>query len=102
LEDTVVGVNKYRLEIQERVEVLQIDNTKVRESQIARLNSVKQSRDQKAVDAALKALAEAATAAAGASKETNLLKCAVDAARVRATLGEISAALEAKWGRHGE
>lgn len=100
LEDTVVGVNKYRIETQDKVDVLQIDNTKVRESQINKLNATKAKRDPAAVQAALTALAAAADVPAGVSKDTNLLKCAVQAARARATLGEISDALEGKWGRH--
>lgn len=101
LEDTVVGVNKYRLEKQEMVDVLKIDNTAVRASQIAKLKKVKESRDPKAVAEALEQLTEAAKLATSTDgPRPNLLKLAVDAARVRATLGEISSALESVWGRH--
>lgn len=97
LADTVVGVNKYRLEKPETVDVLRIDNTVVREKQIKRLEAVKASRDNAAVKAALEAL----TAAARADpRDSNLLELAVKAARARATLGEISSALEVVFGRH--
>lgn len=103
LEDTVVGVNKYRLAKQEAVDVLSIDNSAVRESQIKRLNAVKAARDDAAVTQALKKLSEAAAdanASAAGDSDSNLLKLAIDAARARATLGEISAAMEQAWGRH--
>jgi methylmalonyl-CoA mutase len=99
-EDTIVGVNKYRLPKQENVEVLRIDNTKVRESQIRRINQVKAERNADAVNSALNRLAEAAKSSDINNKENNLLKLAVEAARCRATLGEISLALENVWGRH--
>jgi methylmalonyl-CoA mutase len=94
-QEVIVGVNKYRPEEETQVDVLAIDNTKVRASQIARLEKVRAERDQTACDAALKALADAARDNSG-----NLLELAVDAARARATLGEISDALEEAWGRH--
>ncbi len=103
LEDTVVGVNKYRLSKQEAVDVLSIDNSSVRESQIARLKAVKAGRDEAAVKKILDRLTEAAGSSdtdGSGSSENNLLKIAIDAARARATLGEISFALEKKWGRH--
>ncbi|MEZ5230002.1 MAG: methylmalonyl-CoA mutase [Acidimicrobiales bacterium] len=93
-EDVVVGVNKYRPEHPDQVDVLDIDNTAVRESQIARLEQVRSSRDQAACDAALEALT------AAASGDGNLLAACVDAARARATVGEMSDAMEAVFGRH--
>ena len=116
--ETIVGLNKYRLEKEDPLEILEVDNTAVRESQIRRLAELKRTRDQSAVDAALAALSEAAatttnapTPAAAAPTEncklktenstnTNLLALAVEAAKARATLGEISAALESKFGRY--
>jgi methylmalonyl-CoA mutase len=91
---TVVGVNKFKPSAADSVDVLRIDNTAVRESQIARLKSLRASRDQAKVDAALLALT---SAAAGSG---NLLALAVDAARARATVGEISMSLEKVFGRH--
>jgi methylmalonyl-CoA mutase len=99
-EETIVGVNKYRLSKQEHLDVLRIDNTKVRESQINRINDVKAKRDSPAVKKALTDLSEAAKSNDINNKEHNLLKLAVAAARSRATLGEISQALESVWGRH--
>ncbi len=96
-EDVVVGVNKYRPEVDAPIELLEVDNHAVRESQIARIAAVKAGRDEAACQAALGALTQAAgvTEAGG-----NLLALAVTAARARATLGEISAALEAAFGRY--
>ncbi|AHJ98784.1 methylmalonyl-CoA mutase [Hymenobacter swuensis] len=93
--ETVVGVNKYRVDEVSNIEVLDIDNDAVRESQITRLNHIKATRDNDAVQAALAALTEAARSGAD-----NLLALAIHAARLRATLGEISDALEAVYGRH--
>lgn len=98
-EDVVVGVNKYRLAKESPVEVLSIDNTKVRESQIQRLETMKAARDESKVAAALAAI-EKAAGAEGGSMHNNLLGLAVEAARARATLGEISMAMEKVWGRH--
>jgi methylmalonyl-CoA mutase len=94
-EDTIVGVNKYRLAEETPLEVRDIDNTAVREAQIRRLAQLKQSRDAGAVEKALARLEELA-----ASGQGNLLEAAVEAARVRATLGEISFALEKVYTRH--
>lgn len=91
----IVGVNKYTLKNEDPVEILDIDNSAVRESQINRLNAIKSSRDQAAVNRALAALTAAAS-----DPSKNLLELAVDAARVRATVGEITTALESIWGRH--
>ncbi len=94
-EEVVVGVNKYRRDDEPDIEILDIDNTAVRKGQIERLANVRASRDGAAVDASLAALTAAAE-----SGEGNLLALAVDAARARATVGEISAALEKVYGRH--
>jgi len=103
-EDIVVGVNKYRLDKQDPVDVLSIDNTAVRLSQIARLNDVKQKRDDKLVQQALHKLTESAKynneSTGSGNHPLNLLKLSIDAARAKATLGEISLALENVWGRH--
>ena len=93
-EDIVVGVNKYVPENVEMVDVLDIDNTKVREEQLAKLAAVRANRDEAACTEALAALTE------GARGDGNLLALAVEAARARATLGEISDAMEAVFGRH--
>jgi methylmalonyl-CoA mutase len=98
-DDVIVGVNKYRLANEDLLETLEVDNTKVREAQIARINQVKASRDEAACQAALDALRKAA--AAPQSIETNLLAHAVEAARARATLGEISLAMEESFDRYG-
>jgi methylmalonyl-CoA mutase len=94
-EEVIVGVNKYQLEVEPEVDVLDIDNSAVRESQVARLEQVRSSRDAQACEQALEALAKAAETGEG-----NLLALSVDAARARATVGEISDALESQWGRH--
>ncbi len=94
-EDVVVGVNRYRSETDAEIEILEIDNTAVREAQIARLEKVRKSRDEAACRTALEAL----TAAAG-SGDGNLLVLSVEATRKRATVGEISDALEAEFTRH--
>jgi methylmalonyl-CoA mutase len=93
--DVIVGVNKYKLQQQDAVEILEVDNVKVREAQIARLEKVKATRDTAKVQAALGALTEAAK-----SGEGNLLALSIDAIRARATVGEVSDALEAVYGRH--
>ncbi len=93
--DTIVGVNKYKLDKEDPLEILDVDNTKVRESQVKRLTELKANRDEAAVKAALAAITEAAT-----NKSGNLLELAVEAAKLRATLGEISDACEAVAGRY--
>jgi methylmalonyl-CoA mutase len=93
--ETIVGVNKYRLEKEEQLDVLVVDNQAVRESQLRRLAQTKASRNQAAVDAALAALTQSAEKGDG-----NLLELSIDAARKRATLGEISSALEKVYGRY--
>ena len=94
-EDVIVGVNRYQLEEAEPVELLAIDNDKVREQQIARLARVRASRDGSRVTAALDALVETAKSGTG-----NLLERAIAAMRARATIGEVSDALEQVFTRH--
>jgi methylmalonyl-CoA mutase len=94
-EDVIVGVNKYRTDDRHAVDILDVDNSKVRESQITRLNRVKAGRDAGAVTATLTALSKAAEEGSG-----NLLALSIDAMRARATLGEVSSALEQVYGRH--
>ena len=91
----VIGVNKFRLDINEQVDVLKIDNSAVRAGQIAKLERLRAERDQGACDAALDALTNAA-----GSGDGNLLDLAVQAARAKASVGEISDALEKVYGRH--
>jgi methylmalonyl-CoA mutase len=93
--EVLVGINKYRLDHETPIDVLEVDNKAVRESQLRRLAQVRAARDGAAVTRALEALVEAASAGTG-----NLLALAVEAARVRATLGEISDALEKVFGRY--
>jgi methylmalonyl-CoA mutase len=93
--DVIVGVNKYQLAEHEEIEVREIDNTAVRGAQVARLERIRASRDQGAVERSLEALAAAARQGDG-----NLLEAAVTAARARATVGEISEALERVFTRH--
>jgi methylmalonyl-CoA mutase len=93
-EQVIVGVNKYRKAEEDVLDFLDVDNHAVRDSQVARLKQVRASRDEGACMAALMALQK------GAASEENLLALAVDAARARATLGEISAAMEAGFGRY--
>ncbi|MDJ0367242.1 methylmalonyl-CoA mutase [Hymenobacter sp. H14-R3] len=113
-QEVIVGVNKYLApEGEAPLDVLQIDNDAVRESQVARLKQIRSTRDNDAVQAALKAITDCAVsfslpsesitnepAADQPTPQGNLLALAVTAARARATLGEISDALEAAWGRH--
>jgi methylmalonyl-CoA mutase len=97
---TVVGVNKFRLENEDPVDVLKVDNSAVRSAQIERLKTLKASRDEAAVKAALAALTASAQNGQASGMETNLLALAVDAARAKATVGEISMALELVYNRH--
>ncbi|MCP5150908.1 MAG: methylmalonyl-CoA mutase [Ectothiorhodospiraceae bacterium] len=94
-DEIVVGVNRYQPEEETAVDVLDIDNAAVREAQVARLARVRAERDEAACRAALEALAAAAD-----DRAENLLECAVAAARARASVGEISDALEGRYGRH--
>jgi len=93
--DVIVGVNKYQLSEEPEIDVRDIDNSSVRDAQIQRLNRLRAERDSIACDKTLAAITEAAK-----SGEGNLLSLAVEAARERATVGEISDALEEVWGRH--
>ena len=93
-EDVIVGVNKYQNDAQDEIDVLEIDDGQVREAQLSRLCSIRASRDEASVTSALEALTEAAK-----SGEGNLLALAIEATRRRATVGEISAALEVVYGR---
>jgi methylmalonyl-CoA mutase len=94
-EDVIVGVNKYRAEHEEPVEAREVDNTAVRDAQVRRLREIRAKRDPGAVEGALAALTAAAQDGAG-----NLLDLSIRAARVRATVGEISSALEAAFTRY--
>ncbi|SEK26338.1 heterodimeric methylmalonyl-CoA mutase large subunit precursor [Blastococcus sp. DSM 46786] len=100
----VIGVNKYRVDADEAIEVLKVDNADVLAQQKAKLEQLRAERDGRAVTEALGRLTDAARAAAegtrGNDLDANLLKLAVDAARAKATVGEISDALEAVYGRH--
>jgi len=93
--DVIVGVNKYKLKEEAPIETLEVDNHAVRDGQITRLKAIRASRDGAAVKAALAALTEAARSGSG-----NLLDLSIKAVRLRATVGEISDALEEVWGRH--
>ena len=93
--DIIVGVNRYQLEKEDAIDILEVDNTKVRESQLKRLKVLRETRNPERVKAALEKLAEAARTGTG-----NLLELAVECARERASLGEISLAMEETFGRH--
>ncbi len=93
--DVIVGVNKYKLEKEDPIEILEVDNVKVRDQQIARLQTIKASRDAGRVEKALAHLTALAE-----SGEGNLLAASVEAIRARATVGEVSDALEKVYGRH--
>ena len=94
-QDIIVGVNRFETEDTTEIDLLEVDNTKVRNAQIEGLNSLKKNRDTDKVNAALNAITVCAK-----SGEGNLLELAVNAARARATLGEISMAMEKEFGRH--
>ncbi len=103
--DVIVGVNKFQLEVEEELQILEVDNQEVRRQQLERLAAIKASRNEVAVQSALKELTAAAqlkmqSGDANLPADKNLLALAVNAARLRATLGEISDALEAVFGRH--
>lgn len=93
--DIIVGVNRYQIDDESDIELLEVDNDSVRKSQIDRINDVKSKRNSKEVEQSLERIIECAK-----SGEGNLLELAVDAARKRATLGEISLAMEKAYGRH--
>jgi methylmalonyl-CoA mutase len=94
-EDVIVGVNRYRLDVEDAIDVRDIDNAKVRVEQVALLQRIRASRDEARCQSMLSALREFA-----AKDEGNLLEAAIEAARARATLGEISQAMEDVFGRH--
>ncbi|MGH1373551.1 MAG: methylmalonyl-CoA mutase [Cellvibrionaceae bacterium] len=94
-EDVIVGVNKYVLEEEDDLEILEVDNVAVRDSQIKRINEIKAKRDNDAVKAALAAITECAKTGEG-----NLLDLSIKASRLRATVGEISDAMEEEFGRY--
>jgi methylmalonyl-CoA mutase len=93
--ETIVGVNKFRLAKEDPIEILEVDNSAVREAQIARLAQLRAGRDEARVASALNAITQSAETGEG-----NLLALAVEAARARASLGEISMSMEKVWGRH--
>jgi methylmalonyl-CoA mutase len=93
-QQTVIGINKYQVDEDHPIEVLKVENSRVRAEQIAKLEQLRADRDQAAVAAALDELSRAA------GSEGNLLELAINAARAKATVGEISDALEKVWGRH--
>ena len=93
--DVIVGVNKYKLKTEDAIESRDIDNVAVRDGQIARLKNIKQKRDQAQVESALSAITSAAESGLG-----NLLDLVIKAVRLRATVGEVSDALEKVYGRH--
>ncbi|MGC9469923.1 MAG: methylmalonyl-CoA mutase [Bacteroidales bacterium] len=95
MKETIVGVNKYRLEKEDPIETLEVDNTAVREAQIRRLKKLKSERNAEAVKKSLEAITEACRTGKG-----NLLELSVEAAKNRATLGEISEAMEKVFGRY--
>jgi len=93
--EKIIGVNRYRLDKEAPIDILEVDNNLVRQQQLARLEKLKKERDNNAVKNALEALTKCAETGEG-----NLLELSVEAAKVRASLGEISYALEKVWGRH--
>lgn len=93
-EEVIVGVNKYRLAKEDPIDILDIDNMKVRDAQIARLNRIRTTRNEATCQAALAELSRRA------KEGGNLLEAAVEAARARASVGEISMAMEKEFGRH--
>ena len=99
-EERIVGVNIFRVDDEVPFDILEVDNTAVREAQIRRIRDVKSRRDEAAVQASLAALTRAAQSAISSPTSSNLLELAVEAARARATLGEISLAMENAFGRH--
>ncbi|WP_437397173.1 methylmalonyl-CoA mutase [Flagellimonas lutimaris] len=100
-QDIIVGVNKYRLENEDDLQILEVDNAKVRKQQMARLDEIRNSRDSEAVEKALEDIRVASKKAMeNNSYRGNLLALAVEAAKQRATLGEISDAMESAFGRY--
>ncbi|NYJ27328.1 methylmalonyl-CoA mutase [Allomuricauda sp. ARW1Y1] len=100
-QDVIVGVNKYRLENEEELQILEVDNAKVRKQQMARLEQIRSTRDSEKVEQALEAIRIAAKKASENNTDRgNLLALAIEAAKERATLGEISNAMESAFGRY--
>ena len=100
-QDVIVGVNKYRLENEDELQILEVDNAKVRKQQMARLEQIRSTRDSEKVDQALEAIRIAAKKASENNTDRgNLLALAIEAAKERATLGEISDAMESAFGRY--
>jgi methylmalonyl-CoA mutase len=100
-QDVIVGVNKYRLANEDDLQILEVDNAKVRKQQMARLEQIRNSRDSKKVEEALEAIRIAAKKASDHNTDRgNLLALAIEAAKQRATLGEISDAMESAFGRY--
>ena len=96
----VIGVNRYAVEDDEKIEVLKVDNASVRTQQLAKLARLRAERDESQVQAALSALTEACRRDGGRDMSSNLLALAIDAARAKATVGEISSAMEEVFGRY--
>ena len=99
-QETIVGVNKYILEDEDDLQILEVDNVKVRKQQLGRLQKIKASRNEAVTQQCLQALTTSAKAKINGEKSTNLLALAIEATKERATLGEISLALEEAFGRH--
>ncbi|NDV16039.1 methylmalonyl-CoA mutase [Muricauda sp. TY007] len=100
-QDIIVGVNKYRLDNEDDLQILEVDNAKVRKQQMARLDQIRSSRDSKAVEKSLEEIRVASKKAMeNNSDRGNLLALAIEAAKQRATLGEISDAMESAFGRY--
>ena len=97
---TVIGVNKYQVDEDQEIEVLKVENSRVRAEQLAKLAALRADRDEAATQAALADLTRAAGERGGANLENNLMALAINAARAKATVGEISDALEKVYGRH--
>ncbi|MEO6287417.1 MAG: methylmalonyl-CoA mutase [Dyadobacter sp.] len=98
--DVVVGVNRFKTENKEELDILQIDNHAVRQAQISQLENIRKTRNAEQVNESLQAITDACKRAGGKDMSTNLLALAIDAARKRATLGEISDAMEKQFGRY--
>jgi methylmalonyl-CoA mutase len=96
----VIGVNKYQVDEDTDIDVLKVENSRVRTEQLAKLEQLRAARDEASVQAALAELTRAAGSAVGSGLEDNLMALAIDAARAKATVGEISDALEKVYGRH--
>jgi methylmalonyl-CoA mutase len=99
-QQTVIGVNRYQVDEDHEIEVLKVENSRVRAEQLAKLDTLRSERDERATQDALAELSRAAAASGGGGLGDNLLALAIDAARAKATVGEISDALEKVYGRH--